>query len=371
MQRIPTKVHGVIDYATGAFLLAAPNLLRLRNKRSRAALRVAGGGALTYSLLTDYELGAYRKLPMPAHLALDASSGVALVAVARIARGWRNGPLDRVVPLLAGLSEIAAAALTEPRPPAGETAGGTGTSTAVPPATGGTGGAPQAGAGGDTPEGTLTDPAAPTAQEPGIPGPPAAQFSYPVPDLDDEGAGTGAGRVSSLSPSAATPPFETPGPSVPAAAGGPMSDTERQELADELRLDGELLGERTAGSSDPLETLIAEEEEAAAAEVRMMGGPVDINAGGDPAMEPVYEAGGGESEGFELAEADLIENATHGDGHGDPLRDAMAPEAESDLSLQNVTYGEPDQEDVTETVSDPEAPDEDDPGRGPGIAMDR
>src|SRR3954470_15409525 len=31
----------------------------------------------------------------------------------------------------------------------------------------------------------------------------------------------------------------------------------------------------------------------------------------DPAMQPVYEAGGGESEGFELAEEELIENATH------------------------------------------------------------
>jgi len=372
MQRIPTKVHGVIDYATGALLLAAPNLLRLRNKRSRAALRVAGGGALTYSLLTDYELGAYRKLSMPAHLALDASSGVALVAVARVARGWSNGPLDRVVPLLAGLSEIAAAVLTEPRPPARETAGDTGTSTAVSPGTGETGGGPPSGAGGDTPGGTLTDPAAPAAEEPGIPDPPAAQFSYPVADLDDEGAGTGAGRVGSLSPSAAPAPFETPGPSVPAAAGGPMSETERRELADELREDGELLGERTAGSADPLETLIEEEEEAAAAEVRMMSGSTDLNAGGDPAMEPVYEAGGGESEGFELAEADLIENATHGEGHGDPLRDAMAPEAESDLSLENVAYGEPDQEDVTEVVADPDAPDDpDDPGRGPGLAADR
>jgi hypothetical protein len=36
----------------------------------------------------------------------------------------------------------------------------------------------------------------------------------------------------------------------------------------------------------------------------------------DPAMVPVLEAGGGESEGFEMAEAQLIENASHGDEHG-------------------------------------------------------
>jgi hypothetical protein len=36
----------------------------------------------------------------------------------------------------------------------------------------------------------------------------------------------------------------------------------------------------------------------------------------DPAMQPVYEAGGGESEGFEMAEDELIEHASHGDWGG-------------------------------------------------------
>jgi hypothetical protein len=231
------------------------------------------------------------------------------------------------VPFLAGVSEIAAAALTEPAPRAGETR-----------------------------EGTLTDAAALAASEPGIPDPPAPQASFAVPDLD-------APRAGSIHTPA---PFESPGPSVPAAAGGPLSDTEREERADFMREDPDLLAERT---QDPMEALIDEEEAAAVAEVRMMGGPVDLDAGGDPAMEPVYEAGGGESEGFELAEADLIENASHGEGHGNPLRDAITPEAESDLSLDNVAYGEPDEEDVTEVVENPEDPD--DPGRGPGIAADR
>jgi len=33
----------------------------------------------------------------------------------------------------------------------------------------------------------------------------------------------------------------------------------------------------------------------------------------DPALAPLIEAGEGESEGFDLAEADLIEHAQHGD----------------------------------------------------------
>ena len=36
----------------------------------------------------------------------------------------------------------------------------------------------------------------------------------------------------------------------------------------------------------------------------------------DPAFEAVNEAGGGESEGFEMAEEQLIEHASHGDWGG-------------------------------------------------------
>ncbi len=36
----------------------------------------------------------------------------------------------------------------------------------------------------------------------------------------------------------------------------------------------------------------------------------------DPAFDPLIEAGEGEAEGFELAEQQLIEHASHGDDHG-------------------------------------------------------
>jgi hypothetical protein len=55
----------------------------------------------------------------------------------------------------------------------------------------------------------------------------------------------------------------------------------------------------------------------------------------------VEEAGGGESEGFELAEQELIEHASHGDGHTPAriMRDA-APDEPADGQL----YGEADEE---------------------------
>ena len=95
-----------------------------------------------------------------------------------------------------------------------------------------------------------------------------------------------------------------------------------------------------------------------------IGGPAPHSAA-DPALDPVYEAGGGEQDGWEQAERDLIENASHGDGHGNPLRDALEPEDESDLS--GAEYGEADHwERRTEASATPTIR-----GAGPAAAADR
>ena len=59
----------------------------------------------------------------------------------------------------------------------------------------------------------------------------------------------------------------------------------------------------------------------------------------------VEEAGGGQSEGFELAEQELIQHASHGDEHA-PARitqDASPPEEPSDIA-----YGEADEEQLSD-----------------------
>jgi hypothetical protein len=88
------------------------------------------------------------------------------------------------------------------------------------------------------------------------------------------------------------------------------------------------------------------QEWAAAAEARDIGGtpsPVAAPDGTvDEALRPLYEAGEGEQEGFEQAEADLVRNASHDDGEGYPERDAFSPETESDRA--SIEYAEPDQE---------------------------
>ena len=81
------------------------------------------------------------------------------------------------------------------------------------------------------------------------------------------------------------------------------------------------------------------EAERAAAEAAAIGGdpgPPDVR---DPAARPVYEHGGGESEGFELAEEALRDAAEHGDVGGPADLDAPEPEAEPDPAI----YGEADE----------------------------
>lgn len=88
----------------------------------------------------------------------------------------------------------------------------------------------------------------------------------------------------------------------------------------------------------PDEELIEEEEEAAAAEAARIGGRVPRDEE-DPARQPVTEGGEGEAEGFELAEKDLEDIASHGDRRGFPENVPSPPERPS-----QAEYGEPDQE---------------------------
>jgi len=59
----------------------------------------------------------------------------------------------------------------------------------------------------------------------------------------------------------------------------------------------------------------------------------------------VEEAGGGESEGFELAEHDLIEHASHGDEHS---TSRIIQDAEPAEELTESVYGEADEEKLSD-----------------------
>ena len=111
---IDTKTHGVMDYVMGMVLIAAPFVLGFADGGAAMWVPIIlGAGALLYSLMTDYELGAIRMIPMPVHLGLDAMSGLLLAA-----SPWLFGFSEMVwMPhVILGIAEIGAAALTQRTP---------------------------------------------------------------------------------------------------------------------------------------------------------------------------------------------------------------------------------------------------------------
>jgi hypothetical protein len=127
--------------------------------------------------------------------------------------------------------------------------------------------------------------------------------------------------------------------------------------------------------TDRRDELAEEEAEAAGAEAAAIGGKptrdLDADLDIDESMRPVYEAGGGEEEGFEMAEAELIEHATQGPAKPETqihVREEIDRETEEE---DPAVYGEADEIDVTEVTRDPNPDPRDDPGPDPHIAHDR
>jgi hypothetical protein len=83
------------------------------------------------------------------------------------------------------------------------------------------------------------------------------------------------------------------------------------------------------GAERPADAELVEEEEAAAEEAGAIGGAVTQDSD-DPSQQPLIESGEGESEGFELAEQQLEDIASHGDEHRFPDRDAPPAEERED-----------------------------------------
>jgi hypothetical protein len=114
MKPIPTKVHGILDYSTGALFAASPWLFNFSdNKPARDVAIGVGAAVLGISAFTDYEAGLVKRVPMSTHLTIDTLTGV-LVA----ASPWLLGFSKRISwPHLAfGLLETGAGLLTQRKP---------------------------------------------------------------------------------------------------------------------------------------------------------------------------------------------------------------------------------------------------------------
>ena len=114
MRFISTRTHGVLDYVVGALLIVVPYILGFADGTAAQWVpQLLGLVAIGGAMLTDYELGVMRVIPMPVHLMIDIGSG-ALLALSP----WLFGFSDRVFwpHLLVGLMEIGAGLTTRTVP---------------------------------------------------------------------------------------------------------------------------------------------------------------------------------------------------------------------------------------------------------------
>jgi hypothetical protein len=111
MRILSTRVHGMMDYGMGILLLVSPYLFGFATGGLKQWLPMLLGVAMIgMSLLTRYELGAFKLIPMPAHLAVDGVSG-ALLALSPWLFGFSG--VVFLPHLVLGLIELGTSLITE------------------------------------------------------------------------------------------------------------------------------------------------------------------------------------------------------------------------------------------------------------------
>jgi hypothetical protein len=106
---ISPRVHGILDYMTAGFMFALPRVMGW-SKTATRLMDASAAMATAYSLMTRYELGLVKVLPMKAHLALDAVSGAGMLGAAAMMDD--EDPEVRCTIAGIGAWEIAASLLT-------------------------------------------------------------------------------------------------------------------------------------------------------------------------------------------------------------------------------------------------------------------
>lgn len=114
MRFISTKVHGVLDYIVGLLLIAAPWIFNFDNGSAAQWIPVGVGAVvLIMSLMTNYEAGAMKLVPVRVHLTLDVIAGIFLAASPWLFRFSNEVSAPHVI---VGLLLIFSGLFTETRP---------------------------------------------------------------------------------------------------------------------------------------------------------------------------------------------------------------------------------------------------------------
>ncbi len=104
---IPTSVHGTLDYLASGVNIAFPSLLELDDAPAAVLIpRLDGIAGASYSLVTNYEFGLLKVLPMSTHLVFDAAKGALLASSPWLFGFEKNGPRYWLPHVLMGTADI-------------------------------------------------------------------------------------------------------------------------------------------------------------------------------------------------------------------------------------------------------------------------
>lgn len=87
MKIISSRLHGVLDYVTILFLGLSPFLFQM-NSAARIFTFALGIVHLSLTLLTDFEMGFFKVIPLKIHGTIEVIVSVALIFVAFLFRNW-------------------------------------------------------------------------------------------------------------------------------------------------------------------------------------------------------------------------------------------------------------------------------------------
>jgi hypothetical protein len=79
MIKIPTRLHGALDFLLGLALIAGSMFSGEPMAAQHLVLMVAGAVLIANALLTDFEWGIVRRMQIPVHLWVDGIIGTLLV----------------------------------------------------------------------------------------------------------------------------------------------------------------------------------------------------------------------------------------------------------------------------------------------------
>src|SRR3954464_3841080 len=119
MRFVSTPYHGIVDYAAGSMLLAAPFVLGFAETSHTAAWIsvLVGGAIMVMAMFTDNE-GAWfsRLIPMRIHLVVDGFLGLVLLAAPFVFDFASLGTYGWISFVIAGAGYVVLAAVTQTTP---------------------------------------------------------------------------------------------------------------------------------------------------------------------------------------------------------------------------------------------------------------